>query len=208
MTTQPTFAPTYEDLRCAGIIIACQGRADRFGNPLYTAEFIAWAKDVFRAFARAAWALVRSTGRTLKAAWATLKAQATCAVARITAIIAPEGVTGRQLVRATKAGRELQGRDTATGQVIRVTGKGAFRARTRVRVDAIQTTLPKAEKAPAKPMGRLLGAAGSVLAYLYSAGAQVIVVAGPALHFNTGTFTSVKAAKAYAEGFAKGTWTL
>jgi len=110
---------TREDLSCAGVILACKGRTDRFGNALYSEEFIQWAKDVMSYFGKKAWAAFSTSSLSLKEAWAFVLSIASNYDGIITAIevavtgervsygkgitfVASEGVTGKSLKRRAK----------------------------------------------------------------------------------------------------------
>lgn len=201
-TTAITTRATYEDLQCAGLILACQHRTDRYGDPLYTAEFIQWAKAIFSAFAKAAWEIARRAQQTLKGAWARLKAAGLRALDAIRTLVIPEGVTGSALRRG-----RMEGRDTCEVQQIKVRGTGAFKARTMDRVNRVQITLP-AVKREAKAISQFLSPTGAVQATLYATGAKVTAVAGVAHNWATATFARVSEAKAYVARFTgSGRWT-
>lgn len=58
------------DLSCAGTILACKSQVCRVtGSPMYSEEFIQWAKEVMSYFAKAAWGFVKATGNSLKEAY-------------------------------------------------------------------------------------------------------------------------------------------
>lgn len=61
---------TFTDLQTAGLILACKHRLCRItGKPLYNADFIQWAKDVFSYFAKNAWQFSKTLKKTLKQSW-------------------------------------------------------------------------------------------------------------------------------------------
>lgn len=84
---------TREDLSCAGTILACKGRKDKFGKPLYDSSFWEWAISVMRYFALAAWEQVRKGAKTLKIAYSLVFSLV------VPQWIIPEGVSGRKLQR-------------------------------------------------------------------------------------------------------------
>ncbi len=122
--THTTITPSYEDLRCAGLIIACQQRiCQRTGAAMYNADFIAWAKEIFSLFSRAAWTWVRSGIGSLGKAWAWLKAAGKAVTAILAqpvkpAIQAPEGATGKRLVKSVHTGTGLVAIDTVFAPVM------------------------------------------------------------------------------------------
>lgn len=84
---------TREDLSCAGTILACKGRKDKFGKPLYDSSFWEWAISVMRYFARAAWEQVKRGASSLKEAYRKVFAS----TSRLVEWVVPEGVTGSRL---------------------------------------------------------------------------------------------------------------
>lgn len=96
---------TNQDLSCAGTILACKSHTCKVtGLPLYSEEFITWAKDVMRVFALEAWRLVRIGVQSLKDAYRQLKSQGGATLARVVAYI-PEGITGKGLRKLTTTRR-------------------------------------------------------------------------------------------------------
>jgi len=126
--------PTWEDLRTAGLILACKGHTCKVtGLPLFSAEFVTWAKEVCRAFARSAWRLVKRTGIALKAAWQQLRHAGRSELV----VVVPFGVSGRAL----KSGRAAQAADPVHASMTMRSKAGAFglAAKRRRIADALQS---------------------------------------------------------------------
>ena len=99
---------TRSDLSCAGTILACKNQTcSRTGEPMFPESFIAWAKLVMKTFAQEAWRLVKSVGISLSQAWSqVMSVGAKDRRGRI--VFAPEGMTGRRLVRKPETALFIQ----------------------------------------------------------------------------------------------------
>lgn len=134
---------SFSDLSTAAVILQNKHRRCRItGEALYSAEFVQWAKDVFAAFARAAWAGVKKAGHTLRQAWALMKAAGriirrwvTTARVSAGALVLPEGVRGADLRRGLLAYRETERR-----MIQRVRTAAALSQRRRNTAAAMQST--------------------------------------------------------------------
>ena len=103
-------APRYtaEDLSVAGTILACKNQTcSRTGEPMFPESFIAWAKLVMKTFAQEAWRLVKSVGISLSQAWSQVMSMG-AKDRRGRIVFAPEGMTGRRLVRKPETALFIQ----------------------------------------------------------------------------------------------------